>query len=341
MALGPFLVTWNGAAPVVARRRAAVVAQVNSDSRVSTEYMDFLLGKKVQEEKEDCPSIIVGGNGRIGKLLVQLGERRSYDDLIIGRGDPIPKDHPGPIYVCTRNDDLGAVVGACPEEKKSDLVFLQNGQLEPFRQQYGLYDVTQAMLWLAVVRLGGKPMDGITSINPEGLTAATGKWADALKMRLGVADLNCNVMMERDYRRNALEKLVWISAFMLIGQVHGGITVGEVVKKHQSEVEEMVIELAGMIRGTIAVSFKPELPERLCSYSERVEFFPTAVKEFKWRNGWFYRYSLLAGGNMRTLPDGRKVQVPDPTPMHTDYLKHLASKGQLDLSEVTADGMKW
>ena len=85
--------------PTVAHRRAAgLVAQINSDSRATVEYMDFLLGKKVQEEKEDCPSIIVGGNGRIGKLLVQLGERRGYDDVIIGRGDPIPADHPGPIY---------------------------------------------------------------------------------------------------------------------------------------------------------------------------------------------------------------------------------------------------
>lgn len=46
--------------------------------------------------------------------------------------------------------------------------------LEPFRQRYGLYENTQAMLWLAVVRAGGKPLDGITSENPEGLTGVTG-----------------------------------------------------------------------------------------------------------------------------------------------------------------------
>ena len=94
------------------------------------------------------------------------------------------------------------------------------------------------------------------------------KWADALKARLAVADLTCNVMMERDYRRNALEKLVWISSFMLIGQVHGGINVGEVANKHFDEVEEMVVEMAGMMRSTIAVSFKPEMPERLCAYAQ-------------------------------------------------------------------------
>eukprot|EP00962_Isochrysis_galbana_P032348 scaffold10611_cov107-Isochrysis_galbana.AAC.1 len=46
--------------------------------------------------------------------------------------------------------------------------------LEPFRQRYGLYENTQAMLWLAVVRTGGKPLDGITSECPEGLTGVTG-----------------------------------------------------------------------------------------------------------------------------------------------------------------------
>jgi len=318
--------------------------QINSDSRVTSEYMDFLLGKEKKQGNggEDCPSIIVGGKGRIGTLLAQLGERRSYDDLILGRGDPIPADHPGPIYVCTRNDDLAAVVAACPDEKMEDLVFLQNGNLEPFRQRYGLYDQTQAMLWLAVLRVGGKPIDGITSREPDGLTTATGKWASALQGRLAVADLKCNIREERDYRRNALEKLVWISAFMLIGQVHGGITVGEVAKKHFSEVEEMVVELGGMIRTTLTVSFKPELPERLCAYSERVEFFPTAVKEFKWRNGFFYRYSLLGG--TRTLPDGRKIEMPDPCPMHSEYLQYAVDKGTLDknvLSEVKAEGMEW
>lgn len=83
-------------------------------------------GRNQKDLTVDQPSIIVG-SGRIGTLLAQLGQRRGYDDLIIRRGDPIPADHPGPIYLCTRNDDLSAVVAQCPEEKRPDLVFLQNG----------------------------------------------------------------------------------------------------------------------------------------------------------------------------------------------------------------------
>lgn len=165
----------------------------------------------------DQSSVIVG-QGRVGRLLAELGERKGYDDIIVRRGDPIPADHPGPIYVCTRNDDLSAVLAQCPEEKKQDLVLMQDGMLEPFRQRHGLYENTQAMLWLAVVRAGGKPIDGINAESPEGLTGVTGKWSGALAQRLGTGNLVCLEQMERDYRRNSLEKTIWISAFMLVSR---------------------------------------------------------------------------------------------------------------------------
>ena len=176
--------------------------------------MDFLLGKKQMEDSEDGPSIIVGG-GRIGSLLADLGRRSGHEDLLVGRGDPVPELKAGgqlermPIYVCVRNDDLDAVIATVPEERREDLVFLQNGQLEPLRQRWGLYETTQAVLWLAAVRKGSAPLDGVTDENPEGLTTAHGKWSGALAMRLGVADLRCNVANnDRDLRRNMLEKLV-------------------------------------------------------------------------------------------------------------------------------------
>lgn len=95
--------------------------QMNSDSRPTAEYMDFLLGRNVKDPTVDQPAIIVGG-GRIGQLLKELGERKGIADIVVRRGDPIPADFPGPIYVCTQNDDLAAVVAQTPEEKKPDLV---------------------------------------------------------------------------------------------------------------------------------------------------------------------------------------------------------------------------
>ena len=114
-------------------------------------------------------SVIVGG-GKIGSMLADFGSRRGFEDVIVKRGDLIPAEHKGPVYVCTQAEDLEAVVAQCPPEKKDDLVFLQDGMLEPFFQRNGLYGPTQASLWLACMRVGGKPVDGITSASPEGLT---------------------------------------------------------------------------------------------------------------------------------------------------------------------------
>ena len=50
---------------------------------------------------------------------------------------------PGPILVCTRNDDLGAIVEATPPERRKDLVFLQNGMLQPWLDAKGLGTNTQ------------------------------------------------------------------------------------------------------------------------------------------------------------------------------------------------------
>mmetsp|Transcript_14470 Transcript_14470/g.39354 ORF Transcript_14470/g.39354 Transcript_14470/m.39354 type:complete len:354 (+) Transcript_14470:1-1062(+) len=323
--------------PTIARAPAPV-GQMQSDSRPTAEYFDYLLGRNQKEATEDQPSTIIG-DGRIGTLLAQLGERRGFDDIIIKRGDPIPADHKGPIYVCTRNDDLGAVVAQCPEKKREDLVFMQNGMLEPFRQRYGLYENTQAMLWLAVVRAGGKPIDGITSENPEGLTSVTGKWSGALAMRLGTGDLACIQMNERDYRRNALEKLIWISSFMLVGAINGGITVGEVESKHRTLVEALIRELATMTRFTLSVALKTGLEERLCAYSRKVDFFPTSLKEFKWRNGWFYRYTLLSGTT--TNRNGIKIEMPDPTPLHTELLEIAQEQGLIDLGQYQDTEIQW
>ena len=317
-------------------RRCATPRMVNSDSRPTQEYMDFLMGKGPEQETEDCGSIIVG-DGRVGSMLYEFGQRKGLDDILVKRMDRIPELEAGgqlvrkPIYVCTRNDDLESILGMCPDARKEDLVFLQNGQLEPFKQKHGLYANTQACLWFAAMRKGAKPLDGITS-DGDGLTTASGKWAGSLARRLETGGLTCNVVGDRDLRRNMLEKLIWISSFMLVGAVHGGITVGEVEEKHKDEVVDIILELASFCRFTLAVSLKVDLEERLCEYARRVEFFPTALKEFEWRNGYFYRYSLMAG--KRKNAAGLEYEMPDSTPIHTEYLMLAKEKGLISSAEL-------
>jgi len=288
--------------------------QVNSDSRPSQEYLQFLTtGAQEYPPLPDQPSIIIG-QGRIGSLLASLGGGK---DVIVKRGESIPADHPGPIYICTRNDVLEDVIKSCPENKREDLVFLQNGMIEPLLRKFGLEKASKANIYFAVPKIGAEPKDGKTDTDPDGLTAATGKWAFAFQERITKADLSCKVLFERDFRRSMFEKLIWISAFMLVGSVHGNIPVGDVEKFHKKEVEEMIEELTMFVRFTTGCALLNGTVNRCCAYARAVADFPTALKEFEWRNGWFYEYSLRA----------REKGIPSQTPMHDDYLEDGKARG--------------
>ena len=60
------------------------------------------------------PAVVVGG-GRVGQELLSMGPPGG--DVLVGRGDKVPDDAPGPILVCTRNDDLDAVLEATPKSR--------------------------------------------------------------------------------------------------------------------------------------------------------------------------------------------------------------------------------
>ncbi|KAF9686289.1 hypothetical protein SADUNF_Sadunf03G0143400 [Salix dunnii] len=263
-----------------------------------------------------APAVIVGG-GRVGRALQEMG---SGQDLLVKRGDPVPLDFEGPILVCTRNDDLEAVLEVTPKSRWSvdvdnlaDLVFFQNGMLEPWFQSKGLGEADQVLAYFAVSKLGEPPIDGKTDTNPEGLTAAYGKWASAVAARLHAGGLSCEVLDKEAFQKQMLEKLIWISAFMLVGARHPGATVGVVEKEFRSEVSSLIAELASAAAAEKGIVFEEAIEERLCAYSRAVAHFPTAVKEFKWRNGWFYSLSDKA------VAEGK----PDPCPLHTAWLKEL------------------
>ncbi|XP_065865252.1 uncharacterized protein [Euphorbia lathyris] len=188
-----------------------------------------------------------------------------------------------------------------------------NGMLEPWLESKGIGDADQVLAYFAVAKLGEAPIDGKTDTNPEGLTAVYGKWASAVAARLHSAGLSCKVLDKEGFEKQMLEKLIWISAFMLVGARHPGATVGVVEKDYRSEVSGLIAELACASAEEKGVVFEEAMEERLCAYSRAVAHFPTAVKEFKWRNGWFYSLSQKA------IAQGK----PDPCPLHTAWLKDL------------------
>ncbi|KAF5758057.1 hypothetical protein HanXRQr2_Chr16g0725001 [Helianthus annuus] len=256
-------------------------------------------------------SVLYHRGGRVGQALEEMG---SGEDLLVKRGEPVPVDFPGPILVCTRNDDLDAVLQSTPQSRWSDLVFFQNGMLEPWFQSKGLGDADQVLAYFAVSKLGEPPVDGITDANPEGLTAAYGKWASVVATRLNAGGLSCKVVLEKEpFQKQMLEKLIWISAFMLVGARHPGATVGDVERDFRFEVISLIGELASAAAAEKGIVFEVGIEERLLAYARAVSHFPTAVKEFKWRNGWFYSLSEKA------IAQGKE----DPCPLHTKWLKEL------------------
>jgi hypothetical protein len=148
-------------------------------------------------------SMTIVGSGRIGGLLAQGGL-----SIIVGREDSIDPNGNGPILLTTRNDVLDDIVEKCPDNRRKDLVFMQNGYLDNFLESKGLKANTQALLYLAVTAKGADPIDGVTSFNPEGLTAATGEHAQAFADRLAALNLKCNVVSSEEYRPAMFEKLM-------------------------------------------------------------------------------------------------------------------------------------
>lgn len=179
---------------------------------------------------------------------------------------------------------------------------------------------TQVLVFFAVSAKGEAPVDGVTDTDPEGLTAAHGRHAEAFARRLRASGgLSCRVMASRaEFDAAALEKLVWISAFMLVGAKHGGVSVGEVESKHAAEVSELILELsAGGARalGLPAGAVPANVVEKLRAYARSVAHFPTAVKEFEWRNGWFWSLS----------EEKRGKGEEDPFPTHSRLLEEVGA----------------
>lgn len=99
---------------------------------------------------------------------------------------------------------------------------------------------------------------------------------------------------------------------MLVGAKHK-VTVGQVESNHSEEVSALIEELAAAGSQALGVQLEPGVVERLNAYARSVAHFPTAVKEFEWRNGYFYGLTQKAQGEGRA----------DPCPMHTALLREV------------------
>lgn len=282
---------------------------MGSNAATKWEKKQIWLEKRGMSSGSDKPSVpfaAIIGSGRIGGTLAEAG-----NCVLLGRDDSIDPAGEGPILVATRNDALDGIVAKCPENRRKDLVFMQNGYLDGFLETNGLMDNTQVLLYLSVTAKGVEPVDGVTTVNPEGLTAATGVHAQAFADRLAALSLKCNVVSPEDYRPAMFEKLMWISTYMLVGVAKDCKSVGEAGSKHGDLVEDIVKELVSAVSAKEGITFPDGTMARLAAYTDVVADFPCGVKEFEWRNKYFY-----------DLGD-------EAVPTHNALLKECAASGKL------------
>lgn len=100
------------------------------------------------------------------------------------------------------------------------------------------------------------------------------------------------------------------------------LTVGQVEKYYSSQLETMVRQLGYSSRTMLSAAPPNGLEERLRAYARAVEDFPTAMKEFKWRNGFWYNYSQLC------VSKG----FDDPMELHTEYVQYCIDNGLVDVN---------
>jgi ketopantoate reductase len=107
------------------------------------------------------------------------------------------------------------------------------------------------------------------------------------------------------------EKLIWISTYMLVGAVNNCSSVGDASKNYSKQIESIINELVTGVSEKEGITFTQGTIDRLKSYTDVVADFPCGVKEFEWRNKYFY-----------DLGD-------DNVPIHNNLLKECSKKGIL------------
>ena len=98
---------------------------------------------------------------------------------------------------------------------------------------------------------------------------------------------------------------------------------GQAGSEHRQLVRDVINELTSAVAAREGIAFSPGTIERLEAYTDVVAGFPCGVKEFEWRNRYFY-----------DLGD-------DACPTHNGLLRECAERGKLgfELPVVQNSGM--
>lgn len=230
--------------------------------------------------------MFIVGAGRVGTALVERARGRGASAVLVdrehgwgelGQGDAA-------IIVAVRNDDLDDVVSRVPPGRRDALVFVQNGMLRDWLRARDLAGATRGLLFFAVPRLGAP-------IEPGGNSPFCGARAPEVTAWLGSLELPAGTVDPHAFAALELEKLLWNCVFGLLCEAHDA-PVGEIVEHYRGEIETLTHELIAVGQPAFGLQLddaqRRELVERLCRYSASIPAYQGAVKEWPWRNGWFW-----------------------------------------------------
>lgn len=226
--------------------------------------------------------VTVIGPGRVGQVFARCARAAGRDVRLVGREGPIEQSD-GPRFVCTRAEDLDAVLDRLVGD---DVVFVQNGLLGELCARRGLR-ATIGVIWFAATSRDGHAVPGAPSVF-HGPRAT-----DAVRiLRAGAVDAR----EEPDPVAFAAEtaiKLAWNAIYGLCGE-----RFGEPVEATAGRPEARLLagELAPVLAGLVGAPVDARtLHERGAAYARAIAGFRASVKELPWRNGLLARAARARG----------------------------------------------
>ena len=253
--------------------------------------------------------MIIVGNGRVGGSLKRKANRLGVPATLVSRNsgwESIDIEEGGPIMVCTNADDLAGVLEATPGQRRGDLVFVQNGMLDTFLDAEGCGGNTRGLLYFAAPARGIEPQPG-------GVSIFSGPHALAMVEFFQALELEARSVPPLDFANEMASKLIWNCVFGLLSDTLN-LPVGEICRLHRSTVETVTDELVSVCNAGIQTTLRTnETVEGLVAYSMSIPNYQGALKQWRWRNGWFAESAQRLGIETPThdkflvgrRPDGR------------------------------------
>jgi ketopantoate reductase len=248
--------------------------------------------------------VVFGASGRIGSLLCSMTRGTARPVAVTRISDDFGVDRPldndaAPIVVCTRNDDLDAVLERVHPSRHRHLVFVQNGTIRHWLAERGLADNGRGVLWVAVTHRGAEPVPG-------GPSVFTGPWASLIAEMMHGHGVDAQAVDAVAFAREEAVKLTWICATGVIGSATGHGVEG-IDAHHAADLEALVRELHPVMQHSPGLDLSADqLVARIQSYSARIPHFPARMKEWAWRNGAVVHTARSAG---------------IPTPLHDAWIQ--------------------